>query len=164
MDPSAGGLLQTASDPPTGLLIALGVVLVAVVLLALRGLVDWLFGTEAETATYRLVEAGEGLALADADEAGGQRLVGLDEEAMARLLEEAEARNEMRLHVVLDRQGSKTDWEAWRSETERVSPQGVVLEDSKGLVEVHASGRVEATPPLDEAVRGDLLEVLGDVL
>lgn len=165
MSAPAGGLLQLASpDAPTGLLVALGVLLLAVALLALRGIVDWLFGPETTTATYRLVQAGEGLALADADEAKGQRLVGLDEEAMGRFLELAEDRNEMRLHVVLDAEGARRDWEDWRAESDRRPPAGLVIEDSKGLVEVHASGRIEARPPLDQAVRGDLLEVLGEVL
>lgn len=147
-----------------GLVFALGVAFLAVALLALRGLVDWLWGPEAPTATYRLVESDAGFAIADAEEAKGQRLVGLDDEAMLALLDRAEQRNEMRLHTVLGAGGTHEDWEEWRGEEDRRAPAGVVIEDSKGLVEVHASGRIDATPPLDEAVRGDLVEVLADAL
>jgi hypothetical protein len=157
------GLLQTSSQAPTGLLVVVGVFALALVLLALRGLVDRLFGAEAATASYRLVEAGEGLALAD-DGAQDERLAGLDEAAMGRLIDRAEKRNEMRLHRVLDRQGGRHDWETWRADPDSHGPAAVTLEDSKGMVEIHASGRVEATPPLDDAVRGDLLEVLRGVL
>jgi len=158
------GLLQTSSQAPTGLLVVVGVFALALALLVLRGLVDWLFGAEAATASYRLVEAGEGLALADADEAQGERLVGLDEAAMGRLIDHAEERNEMRLHHVVDREGQRHDWETWRADPDRGNPAAVRLEDSKGMVEIHESGRVEATPPLDDAVRGDLLDVLRGVL
>lgn len=160
--PGAPGLL--APDAPTGLLLALGLLVLGVALLALRGLVDWLFGPEAARATYRLVEAGQGLAIADADDARGRRLVGLDESQMQALLARAEERNEMRLHTVLEREGGRVDWEAWRADADRRPPSGVILEDSKGLVEIRATGRIEATPPLDDAVRGDLLEVLSEVL
>lgn len=157
----AGALLQLGSPgAPTGMLVALGVVVLAVLLLALRGLLDWLLGPAPETATYRLVETGDGLDLVDVDEATGHRLVGLEPEDVRELLDRTERRNEMRLHVVLERDGTQRDWEDWRREEGRRPPAGLILEDSKGLVEVHDSGRVKATPPLDEAVRGDLMEVL----
>lgn len=155
-----GSLLIFHGEADAGLVIALAVVLLAVLLLALRGLVDWLVGPEAPTATYRLVETDAGLAIADADEAHGRRLVGIDDEAMVALMDLAEQRNEMRLHTVLEAGGTSADWEAWRREEGRRAPKGVILEDSKGLVEIHASGRIDARPPLDEAVRGDLVEVL----
>jgi hypothetical protein len=157
------GLLLFDSAAPTGLVVALAVLGLAVALLALRGIVDWLFGPEAARADYRLVEAGEGLALADAEEARGERLVGLDEAGMRELLDRAEERNEMRLHVVLE-EGGRTEWETWRADADRRAPDGVVIEDSKGMVEIHASGRVKAKPPLDEAVRGDLVEILGEAV
>lgn len=157
----AGALLQLGSpDAPTGMLVALGVLVLAVLLLAVRGLVDWLLGPEPETATYRLVETEDGLELVDADEAKGRRLVGLEPEDVRDLLDRAERRNEMRLHVVLERDGTQRHWEDWRREEDRQPPAGLILEDSKGLVEIHDAGRVKATPPLDDAVRGDLMDVL----
>lgn len=164
MGSPAGLTLVFHGQADAGLVVALGVAALAVALLALRGLVDWLLGPEAPTATYRLVETDGGLVLADEDEAKGQRLVGLDDEAMLALLDRAEQRNEMRLHTVLGAGGTHEDWEEWRGEEDRRAPAGVVIEDSRGLVEVHASGRVDATPPLDEAVRGDLVEVLASAL
>jgi hypothetical protein len=153
-------VLQLDAQAPTGLLVAVGVLVLAVALLALRGIVDWLVGPDAETARYRLVDTGDGLAIADADDVDDQRLVGLDERAMRTLLDRAEERNEIRLHVVIARDGSRIDWEAWRRAADRETPNGVVLEDSKGRVDVYADGRVDATPPLDDAVRSDLVEVL----
>lgn len=165
MRPRAGALWQLdLPEAPLGLVVALTVFAAAILLLALRGVVDWLFGPEPETAAYRLVDADGELVIADADQAHGRRLVGIEEAQMEDLLARAEDRNEMRLHTVLGPEGRRFDWETWRVRSDRESPAGVVLEDSKGLVEIHATGRIEATPPLDEAVRGDLLEVLERVL
>lgn len=165
MVPLAWGLAQAGgSDPPGGLLIALAVLFAIVALLAVRGLVDWLFGSKSETVTYRLADTGDGLALADPDARGIAALVGLSDPAMQALLDRVESRNEMRLHTVVEADGEERDWEVWRANPHRQTPRGVVIEDSKGIVEIDRSGRVTATPPLDEAVRGDLLEVLESAL
>lgn len=148
------------ADAPTGLLLVLGVLGVAVLVLAARGILDWVLGPDPATATYRLVQDGDRLELADADEARESRLVGLDGASMRELMDEAEDRNEIRLHTVIAADGSRQDWEDWRRDESRGTPTGVIVEDSKGLVEIHNDGRLEATPPLDDAVRSDLMEVL----
>lgn len=161
----ASALVQvTGPDQPTGLLVALAVVFAAVLLLALRGIVDWMFGPESPTETYRLLEFEGNLALSEEGELEGNRLVGIDEAAMDRLLEAVEHRNELRLHTIVTPAGEELAWETWRQDAEREKVQSVVIEDSKGLVEIGRAGRVTATPPLDEAVRRDLIEVLEDVL
>ena len=161
---SAWILQRGPNELSTGALVALGVFALAIALLAARGLVDWLFGSDPERATYRLVDEDDRLVLVDAEEADDRRLVGLEPADMRALLDRAEERNEIRLHVVLDREGRREHWEDWRRDEQAAAPAGAILEDSKGLVEVHASGRVEATPPLDDAVREDLLDVLRGVL
>jgi hypothetical protein len=161
---SAWILQRGPNELSTGALVALGVFALAIALLAARGLVDWLFGSDPERATYRLVDEDDRLVLVDAEEADDRRLVGLEPADMRALLDRAEERNEIRLHVVLDREGRREEWERWRAAADAPTPAGVVLEDSKGMVEVHDTGRIEATPPLDDAVRQDLLDVLRAVL
>lgn len=162
MEPLSWGLGQAAgSDPPTGLIVAVALAFLVAAVFAVRGLIDWVAGGDDETHTYRLVEDAEGaFSLARAEPSRGERPVGLEAQAMDRLLVRAEERNEIRIHRVLDPDGAPVDWEDWRANPERLTPATVILEDSKGLVEVDRSGRVTATPPLDEAVRGDLVEVL----
>lgn len=150
----------SGSDPPTGLVAALALVAVAVLLLAFRGILDWIRGPNRETATYRLVEAGEGLALVEAREPEEGRLIGLDEAAMRDFLDRVEHRNEMRLETVVDAEGNEQPWQDWRGREDRPVPDGVVIQDSKGRVEVDRQGRVTAQPPMDDAVRGDFLDVL----
>lgn len=158
------GILQTSGgDPPAGLLLALGLVLLFVIVLAARAAWDRLLSGPESTSTYRLREGGEGLVLADDEGPKTGRPIGLDDSQMDHLLELVEDRNEMRLHTVVARDGEEIDWEAWRAQPDRATPKAVVIEDSKGLVEIDVSGRVKATPPLDDAVRGDLLEVLETV-
>lgn len=158
------GILQAASDPPTGLLVALAIVVAFVLILAARGIFDWLRGPDRETATYRLVEAGEGLALVEGESPQAGRLIGLDEPAMRDFIDRVEVRNEMRLHAVISADGDKQAWKDWRARDDRATPDGVLIEDSKGMVEIDRQGRVTAQPPMDEAVRGDLLEVLESVV
>lgn len=158
-------LAQAGSqDQPTGLIVALGVILLAVVLLTLRGVLDRWLGPEQPTETYRLVETDGRLALARRSEMEAERLIGLRGATMHRLLEAVEERNELRIHAIVTPEGDERAWQAWRGEQPRAAVQRILVEASKGQVAIDASGRIEATPPLDEAVRRDLVEVLSSIL
>lgn len=155
-------ILQADGNSPTALAIVVGLILVGVLALAAIALWDRLTGAYRDEAGYQLVRVEEGLVLAPADEHTVGRNLSLDEDAMLDLVEAVESRNEMRLHTVVLAGGDERPFERWTREDG--VPRAIVIEDSQGLVTIDVAGIVHAQPPLDDAVRGDLLEVFGRVL
>lgn len=118
-------------------------------------------GRHEEIESYRVVEApGDGLAIVpEADVGPGQRQVEPGPEGLEGLIEEAGHRNDVRILEIETDQGDQVSVDVYERD-EHGRPLELHLEDSRGLVDLTRQGRVVAQPPLDEAVVGDLEELL----
>lgn len=164
MRPGPTLLQATGDDAPTALYVVLLLIALGIGYLLTRAAADKITGAFDEEATYELFRRPDGaLALAPAGSTPGGDPVAFDEEQMRALVERVHGRNEMRLHFVVEASGDEVPFEHHDAEAEP-APTAIVFQDSQGRVRVGRSGLVEAKPPLDDAVRGDLLEVLESVL
>jgi hypothetical protein len=151
-------LLQVGRDSTVLAVAVLGVVGLVLVLAAI-GLWDRFTRGERDTRELRLVETAEG----EVSMVGGERPVGepvrLGADEMRRVVEAIETQNEWRLHALQSPSGEELAYERWDREAD-AEPATLVIEASKGLVELDADGTVRATPPLDDAVHDDLVALV----
>lgn len=162
--PSAPALLQAADGDTTVLYIVLLLIALGIGYLLTRAAADKITGAFDEEATYELFRRSDGaLALAPAGSTPAGDPVTFDDAGMQELVDRVHGRNEMRLHFVVEPSGDEVPFEH-HDPDEEPSPTAIVFQDSQGRIRVGRSGLVEAKPPLDDAVRGDLLEVLEAVL
>jgi hypothetical protein len=154
-------LLQTAADADTTLLVALLLIALGLGYLVMRAAADKITGAFDEDAAYVLVrDPDDGLAIAAAGD--DRPRAPLDGEAMRALADRVHGANELRLHtVVVD--GRRLAFEDW-DPSEDPAPSRLVVEASRGRVDLRASGHIDTNPPLDDAVRRDLVDLLDDVL
>ncbi len=156
------GLLQTGQEDPTVLVVVVLVILIGIGYLVARAAVDRFTGAHREHATYHLLAEDGTLALVETGTPSPGTPVELDADDMRRLIEAVEARNEMRLHTVELPGGEEVAFED--HDVDEIVPKAIVVEDSRGMLRIGVSGLVDARPPLDDAVTGDLVEVFEAVL
>lgn len=163
MPTGAAPLLQ-ADGADTTLLVVLLLIALGIGYIVMRAAADKITGVYDEEARYEIMRRPGGeLTLAQPGDASQGAPVAFSEDQMRALVEAIHARNEMRLHGVVLPGGERVAFQDLDPD-EHPAPTAVVLEDSRGRLEVERYGLVETNPPLDDAVRRDLLEVLDEVL